>query len=83
MIRRANALDTGLGGSVWSSDPERAAGITAQLECGTAWVNAHGAIAPHVPFGGMKCSGIGVESGEEGLKAYTNIQVVNIVTSAA
>ncbi len=81
-VRRANALETGLGGSVWSSDAARGAAVAARLECGTAWVNAHGAIAPHVPFGGMKCSGIGVEFGEEGLKAYTNIQVVNVVKSA-
>ena len=82
VIRRANALETGLGGSVWSSDPERAAAVAAQLECGTAWVNAHAAIAPHVPFGGVKCSGVGVEFGEEGLKEYTTIQVVNVVKSA-
>ncbi len=82
-MRRANALETGLGGSVWSSDPARGAAVAERLECGTAWVNAHGAIAPHVPFGGMKCSGIGVEFGVEGLKAYTNIQVVNVVKPAA
>ncbi len=82
-IRRANALDVGLGGSVWSASAERAAGVAARLECGTAWVNAHAAIAPHVPFGGMKCSGIGVENGVEGLKAYTNIQIVSVAKQVA
>lgn len=77
-VARANALDVGLGGSVWSSDPERAAAVAARLECGTAWVNSHGGIAPDIPFGGVKCSGIGVEFGEEGLEEYTTIQIVNV-----
>ncbi|MDH4108449.1 MAG: aldehyde dehydrogenase family protein [Gammaproteobacteria bacterium] len=82
-IRRANGLETGLGGSVWSADVERGAEIAARLECGTAWVNSHGGIAPNVPFGGVKCSGIGVEFGEEGLKEYTTIQVLNVSKAAA
>ena len=81
-IARANGLDVGLGGSVWSSNPERAADVAAKLECGTAWVNGHGGIAPNVPFGGVKCSGIGVEFGEEGLQEYTTIQIVNVSKAA-
>ena len=77
-IKSANSLETGLGGSVWSSDLERAAEVASKLECGTAWVNGHGGIAPNVPFGGVKCSGIGVEFAEEGLHEYTNIQIVNV-----
>lgn len=82
-LQRANASESGLGGSVWSSNTQRAAEIAAQLECGTAWVNQHGGIAPNIPFGGVKCSGIGVEFGEEGLQEYTTIQVVNIAKAAA
>lgn len=81
-IVRANGLETGLGGSVWSADRERGAQIAARLECGTAWVNGHGGIAPNVPFGGVKCSGIGVEFGEEGLHEYTTIQIVNVSKAA-
>jgi acyl-CoA reductase-like NAD-dependent aldehyde dehydrogenase len=82
-LQRANASEQGLGGSVWSGDAERGSAVAAQLECGTAWVNQHGPIAPNVPFGGVKCSGIGVEFGEEGLQEYTTIQVVNVAKSAA
>lgn len=81
-IASANGLETGLGGSVWSGDPERGAEVAARLECGTAWVNSHGGIAPNVPFGGVKCSGIGVEFGEEGLQEYTTIQIVNVAKAA-
>ena len=76
-IRRANASENGLGGSIWSSDPEGARALAARLECGTAWINKHGAIRPDVPFGGVKSSGLGVEFGRQGLEEYTTIQVVH------
>jgi acyl-CoA reductase-like NAD-dependent aldehyde dehydrogenase len=65
----------GLSGSVWSSDPERAGAVASKLECGTAWVNTHLALAPHQPFGGFKWSGLGVENGPWGLAAFTEVQV--------
>lgn len=76
IIAKANDNPHGLGGSVWSSDRDRAKQLAMQLECGTAWVNKHGAIQPNVPFGGVKSSGVGVEFGEDGLKEYTTIQAV-------
>jgi acyl-CoA reductase-like NAD-dependent aldehyde dehydrogenase len=76
-IERANRLDVGLGGSAWSSDVEKAKAVASRLECGTAWVNAHGAIKPFAPFGGVKGSGLGVEFGQLGLEEYTAIQVVH------
>jgi len=75
VIGRANATHFGLSGSVWSNDTERASAVADQLECGTAWVNAHLALAPHQPFGGFKWSGVGVENGPWGLDAFTDIQV--------
>jgi len=75
-VERANATHFGLSGSVWSADPERGAQVAARLECGTAWVNAHLALAPHQPFGGAKWSGIGVENGPWGLLGFTEIQVL-------
>jgi acyl-CoA reductase-like NAD-dependent aldehyde dehydrogenase len=77
-IQRANALEFGLGGSVWGDDPDQAARYASQLECGTAWVNQHGTLHPLAPFGGIKGSGIGVEFNIDGLKEYTTVQVVNV-----
>ncbi|MBS0613239.1 MAG: aldehyde dehydrogenase family protein [Proteobacteria bacterium] len=77
-ITRANALEVGLGGSVWGNDPAEAAKIASRLECGTAWVNQHGGLHPMAPFGGVKCSGIGVEFNVDGLKEYTTVQVLNV-----
>jgi acyl-CoA reductase-like NAD-dependent aldehyde dehydrogenase len=66
-----------LSGSVWTSDFERGVTIAGQLECGTAWVNAHLALASHQPFGGAKWRGLGVEIGPWGLLEFTDIQVLH------
>ncbi len=75
-IAQANALDVGLGGSVWSTDIDKAKAVASRIESGSVWINKHGMIQPNVPFGGVKTSGIGVEFGEDGLKEYTTIQAV-------
>lgn len=76
-IALANDCSVGLGGSVWGSDTEQAGQIARQLECGTAWINNHAEVLPHIPFGGCKLSGVGVEFGLEGLLEYTQLQVIN------
>ena len=75
-IAKANDNPSGLGGSVWSNDLERARKIASRLECGSVWINKHGAIQPNAPFGGVKQSGIGVQFGAEGLKELTTVQTV-------
>ena len=78
-IRRANNSPFGLGGSIWSADPEKAAQLAQRLECGTAWVNTHSTVQPNAPFGGVKQSGYGVEFGRYGMEEYTSIQTVKVV----
>jgi acyl-CoA reductase-like NAD-dependent aldehyde dehydrogenase len=75
-VEKANDNPNGLGGSVWGRDINAARSIASRLECGSVWINKHGAIQPNAPFGGVKQSGIGVEFGEEGLAEYTDLQVV-------
>ncbi|MFC3228659.1 aldehyde dehydrogenase family protein [Marinibaculum pumilum] len=75
-LRAANDSPNGLGGSVWSRDVEKARALGMRMQCGSLWINKHGAIQPNAPFGGVKSSGLGVEFGEEGLQEYTDIQVV-------
>ncbi|MEM1103419.1 MAG: aldehyde dehydrogenase family protein [Pseudomonadota bacterium] len=78
VVRRANASEYGLGGSVWSSDVEAATRIAERIESGSVWVNQHIHIGPHIPMAGCKQSGVGVEQSVEGLDEYTQIQVLNI-----
>ncbi|MFW0771529.1 aldehyde dehydrogenase family protein, partial [Arthrobacter koreensis] len=73
----ANALDVGLGASVWSSDKDAALAVAARIEAGTVWINKHGAVDPRMPFGGAKQSGYGLEFGVEGLKALGAPQVLS------
>ena len=76
-VEMANALDVGLGASVWSSDPAAARAVAVRLQAGTVWINRHGAVDPRIPFGGAKQSGYGLEFGAEGLKALGVPQVIN------
>jgi len=76
-VAMANALDVGLGASVWSANLPAAREVAARLEAGTVWINKHGAVDPRIPFGGAKQSGYGLEFGVEGLKALGVPQVIN------
>jgi len=79
VIARANNSVYGLGASVWGSDLNKAKQVAARLKAGSKWVNQHGATLPHIPFGGIKESGIGVEYTEEGLYEFTNIEVIPLL----
>ncbi|MGB5949676.1 MAG: aldehyde dehydrogenase family protein [Parvibaculum sp.] len=77
-VARANASPYGLGGSIWSSNPDRAYALADKMESGTVWVNKHAELAPNIPFGGAKQSGLGTELGEEGLAEFTQLKIINI-----
>ncbi|MGZ0716246.1 aldehyde dehydrogenase family protein [Pseudomonas palleroniana] len=83
VLRRANAGDMGLGGSVWGPDLEQAQALASRLESGVAWVNCHARIQPNTPFGGSKMSGFGVEFGLEGLLEFTGQQLLFVNKRAA
>ncbi|GAA1632108.1 aldehyde dehydrogenase family protein [Georgenia ruanii] len=76
-VAMANALDVGLGASVWGTDLEAARAVAARIQAGTVWINKHGAVDPRVPFGGAKQSGYGLEFGVEGLKHLGAPQVIS------
>lgn len=83
VVSRANASPYGLAGSVWSADPVRALAVAEQLDTGTVWINECQYLTPFQPFGGHKQSGLGVESGRDGLLEYTNTQVITIRSAPA
>ena len=65
-VRIANDSDYGLGGTVWTSDPDRGLAVAKQIQTGTIGVNTY-LPDPAAPFGGVKASGLGRELGPEGL----------------
>jgi acyl-CoA reductase-like NAD-dependent aldehyde dehydrogenase len=82
VVDRANATPFGLGATVWTSDYRRGIEVAKRLDVGTAWVNRHLDLAPDVPFGGAKQSGIGQENGIEGLKSVMQLKILNVAKNA-
>lgn len=78
VIKRANDSEYGLGGTIWTSNPERGFEIALKIESGTVWVNKHLDLPPDVRMGGAKKSGIGAELGVEGLHEYTQAKIINM-----
>lgn len=77
-IDRANASEYGLGGSIWSSDMDKAYALADKMESGTVWVNKHAELDPAIPFGGAGMSGLGTELGEDGLEEFTQLKIINM-----
>lgn len=77
-VARANASIYGLGGSIWAKDSDKAWSLAEHMEAGSVWINKHADLQPHIPFGGAKLSGVGVELGQEGLREFTQVQVLNM-----
>ena len=76
-IERANNSEYGLTASVWSADSERAYAVAAQIDSGQVAINGHGRAAVlHLPFGGHKWSGVGLENGPWGLESFTQKQAI-------
>jgi succinate-semialdehyde dehydrogenase/glutarate-semialdehyde dehydrogenase len=71
-LELANDTTYGLGGSVFSADPERARSLAQRLEVGMANVNTTAGEGADVPFGGVKRSGFGRELGPLGMDEFVN-----------
>ncbi|KAB5589902.1 Aldehyde dehydrogenase [Ceratobasidium theobromae] len=83
VIKRANDTKYGLTASVWGKDLEALERIAKQIQSGTVCINGFAPVTPFSSFGGHKESGLGVESGLEGLKTYANIQTLTYKKSPA
>ena len=75
VIHLANNTEYGLGSSIWTEDFKRGLQLARKLETGMTGIN--GSIdSPlgmrHVPFGGVKQSGIGWERGTSSLKEFVD-----------
>jgi len=71
-VELANAVRFGLGGSVWSTDEERAIKVAGRLDVGMTNVNTPASEAADMPFGGTKSSGFGRELGPLGIEEFVN-----------
>ncbi len=53
--------------------------LTNQLEIGMLWINQPATPWPEMPFGGVKDSGYGSESGPEALEPYLVTKFVTVM----
>ncbi|MFT7837537.1 aldehyde dehydrogenase family protein [Saccharothrix sp. BKS2] len=74
-VRIANSTIYGLGGAVFSADPERALAVARRLRTGQVDING-AAFNTSAPFGGYRQSGNGREFGRHGLDEFTELKSV-------
>lgn len=74
----ANQTQYGLGASIFTKDITTAHTMAADVEAGMVWINSSNDSDVHVPFGGVKMSGIGRELGEYGLTTYTQAKAIYV-----
>lgn len=77
VVAQANALPYGLAAYLFTRDLTLAHTVAARLEAGMVGVNHFGVSQPETPFGGVKESGYGSESGQEGLAAYFDTKLTS------
>ena len=82
-VEIGNDVIYGLAAGVWTRDIARAIRMSRALKAGTVWVNTYRAISYMMPFGGVKNSGIGRESGIEAIHEYLETKSVWISISDA
>jgi succinate-semialdehyde dehydrogenase/glutarate-semialdehyde dehydrogenase len=73
-IALANGVEHGLTSFVWTSDLRTAHTVSEALDFGMVGINDWYPVTPEAPFGGSKQSGLGRESGTEGLLEYLEVK---------
>eukprot|EP01013_Petalomonas_cantuscygni_P020253 TRINITY_DN3850_c0_g2_i1.p1 TRINITY_DN3850_c0_g2~~TRINITY_DN3850_c0_g2_i1.p1 ORF type:complete len:505 (+),score=104.17 TRINITY_DN3850_c0_g2_i1:140-1654(+) len=69
-IAKANDIDYGLAGYIWTGDVGRAIRVSDALDVGMVWVNSENVRHLPTPFGGTKASGIGRDGGDWSFDFY-------------
>lgn len=76
-IQRANETPYGLASYVFTDSAKAQRTLMGGLEVGSVAINSTVASMSEAPFGGVKDSGYGYESGEEGLESYLHTKTIH------
>lgn len=80
-LRLANDSEYGLGSSIWTRDTEHGLVLASRLEAGITFLNSHARTSlgeAHMPFGGIKQSGIGRVRTEVGLAEFVEYHAISL-----
>lgn len=77
-VELANSTEYGLGAGIFTQDITVAHNLAADIQSGQIWINSSNDSDVHIPFGGVKMSGVGRELGEYGLEMYTEAKAVHV-----
>lgn len=69
-IAKANDVEYGLAGYLWTGDVGRALRVSDAMDVGMVWVNSENVRHLPTPFGGTKASGIGRDGGDWSFDFY-------------
>lgn len=78
-IGMANANPYGLAGYLFTDSAKTILAVSDRLEVGSLAINGMGVSVPEAPFGGVKDSGYGSESGIEGMEAFLDTKFTHYV----
>lgn len=78
-IATANANPYGLAGYLFTDSAKAILAVSERLEVGSLAINGMGVSVPEAPFGGVKDSGYGSESGIEGMEAFLDTKFTHYV----
>lgn len=78
-IAMANNNPYGLAGYLFTDSAKNILSVSERLEVGSLAINGMGVSVPEAPFGGVKDSGYGSESGIEGMEAFLDTKFTHYV----
>lgn len=76
-LDKANRLSFGLAAYAFTRSGATAMAVGEGIESGMVGINTVGISLPEAPFGGVKESGYGSESGPEGLDAFLSVKLIS------
>ncbi|CAH6720729.1 aldehyde dehydrogenase [NAD(P)+] 1 [[Candida] jaroonii] len=78
VLKFANQTEYGLGAAIFTKDIAVAHNMARNIESGMIWINSSNDSDLHVPFGGVKGSGVGRQLGQYGLEHYTQAKAIHV-----